>query len=51
MASDHKAAHGQLPYKHKTIFCFWDMGKTKGTLGSIKITKIKDILINSINLK
>ncbi|MCX7694878.1 MAG: ectonucleotide pyrophosphatase/phosphodiesterase [Caloramator sp.] len=49
--SDHRAAHGQLPHKHKTIFCLWDMGKTKRQLGSIKITDIKDILLNSINLK
>ncbi|SHE68938.1 ectonucleotide pyrophosphatase/phosphodiesterase [Caloramator proteoclasticus] len=49
--SDHRAAHGQLPNKHKTLFCLWDRGETKRQLNSIKITDIKAILLNSINLK
>ncbi|MCX7951094.1 MAG: ectonucleotide pyrophosphatase/phosphodiesterase [Clostridiales bacterium] len=48
--SNYKAVHGQLPNKHKTIFCLWD-GLNKQTLPSLKITDIYTILLNSLNLK
>lgn len=48
--SHYKAVHGQLPHKHKTIFCLWD-GVNKKVIPSLKITDIYQILLNSINLK
>lgn len=49
--SKYKAVHGQLPHKHKTLFCLFDKNTSKTDLKGIKITQIKGILENLLNIK
>ena len=50
-SSNYKATHGQLPHKHKTLFCLWSKNTTKTDLKKIKITEIKNLLENTLNIK